>query len=66
MILAIYCTYVLRLSITTLNFAKIISCQVSWIRKSDGYILYIGEIKFVDDERFELIHGEFKNVLYNH
>jgi len=30
---------------------------VSWIRKSDGYILYIGEIKFVDDERFELIHG---------
>lgn len=28
---------------------------VSWIRKSDGHILFIGDIKFVDDKRFDLL-----------
>jgi hypothetical protein len=31
------------------------SLQVSWIRKSDGHILFIGDIKFVDDKRFDLL-----------
>lgn len=38
--------------------------QVSWIRKRDGYMLYIGDIKFVDDERFELIQGNWKIASY--
>ena len=29
--------------------------QVSWIRRSDGYPLYIGEERFINDKRFELI-----------
>ena len=36
--------------------------QVSWIRKRDGYMLYIGDIKFVDDERFELIQGTYSET----
>ena len=29
--------------------------QVSWIRRSDGYPLYIGDERFINDKRFELI-----------
>ena len=31
--------------------------QVSWIRSKDSYMLYIGDVKFVDDDRFELLSG---------
>ena len=31
--------------------------QVSWIRSKDSYMLYIGDVKFVDDDRFELLPG---------
>jgi len=30
---------------------------VSWIRSKDSYMLYIGDVKFVDDDRFELLSG---------
>lgn len=30
---------------------------VSWIRSKDSYMLYIGDVKFVDDDRFELLPG---------
>jgi hypothetical protein len=30
------------------------SFQVSWIRSKDSYMLYIGDVKFVDDDRFSL------------
>ena len=33
------------------------SFQVSWIRSKDSYMLYIGDVKFVDDDRFELLPG---------
>lgn len=28
---------------------------VSWIRQKDSYMLYIGDVKFVDDDRFDLL-----------
>ena len=31
--------------------------KVSWIRNKDGYMLYIGTTKFVDDDRFDLLPG---------
>lgn len=30
---------------------------VSWVRGKDSHILYIGDVRFVDDSRFELIRG---------
>ena len=33
----------------------IVMSQVSWIRRSDGYPLYIGDERFINDKRFELI-----------
>ena len=44
---------------------SILFIQVSWIRKRDGYMLYIGDIKFVDDERFELIQGRYHWIAIN-
>ena len=31
--------------------------KVSWIRNNDGYMLYIGRTKFIDDDRFDLLPG---------
>lgn len=30
---------------------------MSWVRGKDSHILYIGDVRFVDDSRFELLRG---------
>ena len=36
--------------------------QVSWVRGKDSHILYIGDVRFVDDARFELLRERSKNI----
>ena len=40
-----------------------ISLQVSWVRGKDSHILYIGDVRFVDDSRFELLRSRERSVV---
>ena len=42
----------------------IVMSQVSWIRRSDGYPLYIGDERFINDKRFELISTRLVGCAY--
>lgn len=39
---------------------------VSWVRGKDSHILYIGDVRFVDDARFELLRERSKNIGHGH